>query len=128
MSTLQTIPRHRESIRTALLALTAVIAIAIALLILPTGHRTSAPSAGSIAHRPSQAAALTARTAAPAGRFRDPATHALICSQAVPIRSRPTRGWATFATPPLTSSCACRPHGTARDNIRPNHSRGRIIP
>lgn len=81
MSTLQTIPRHRESIRTALLALTAVIAIAIALLILPTGHRTTRPPTASIA-RPAPPAAHTIQASGLGNCLVNPYNQAVACYRA----------------------------------------------
>jgi hypothetical protein len=88
MSTLQKTPQHHDRIRTrpgTALALGALIAIGLALLILiPTGHRTSARTASSIAQPAAQAAGLTAQSSALAGCFRDPATHARTCFPAAP--------------------------------------------
>jgi len=86
MSTLQDTRLHPDRIRTRLvtgiIALSALITIGLALLILaPTGHRTAVPTSGSVAPR----AVLAARTPAPAGCFRDPATHALACADPAPV-------------------------------------------
>ncbi len=108
MSTLQNATQHRDKTRTRLgagaLALSALIALGIGVLILPTGHRTTTPPTASIAH-PARPTALTSQasglgdclvnpenqapacydaaqalTATPAtsGYFRDPATHKLL--------------------------------------------------
>lgn len=72
MSTLQHTPsdRHRITARSGTaLALTALIAIGLALLILtPTGRRTSAQTAGSTTHE----AGFTAQAPAPAGSSATP--------------------------------------------------------
>ena len=84
MSTLQNTHRHRHRIRTRLgtgiLALSTLIAIGLALLILePAGHRTTAET-GSIASQ----AALTTQAPALADCLRDPSAHALACSHTAP--------------------------------------------
>ena len=133
MSTLQNTSRHRDRIRTRIgtgaLALAGLIAIGFALLILmPTGHRTDKPTAGSIAQRPSSAAALTARIAAPGGCFRDPATHSLICSHTAPAPTA-TPAPAGYFRDPATHKLLRLPAAQHRAGQHPaNHSRGRIIP
>ena len=79
MATLQHIPQHRDGIRTrfgtGILALSVLIAITLALLILePTGQRTAAPTNVGTATQ----AVIAAQTPS-AGCFRDPGTHALTC-------------------------------------------------
>jgi hypothetical protein len=128
MSTLQTTPqrRNRTSNRRGakVLALCTLAAIGLALLILvPTNQRATAPTTGSIAQD-----ALTAQTPAPAGCFRDPATHALTCSHTAaaplttPAPARYYRDPATHKLLPLPTA----PH-PAKQNPA-NHSRGRTIP
>ena len=133
MSTLQHTTHHCDRIRTRIgtgaLGLAALIAIGFALLILmPTGHRTSVPIAGSIAQPHPQAAALTSQTPAPAGCFRDPATHALTCSRPTPApTATPTR--AGYFRDPATHKLLRVPTARHRAGQDPaNHSRGRIIP
>jgi len=128
MSTLQNTP-HRNRIRarpgTVLLALTALITIGLALLILtPTGHRATAPTTGSTAHE----ATLTAQIPAPAGCFRDPATHALTCYRAAPAPTA-TAAPAGYFRDPATHKLLRLPTARHRAGQHPaNHSRGRIIP
>jgi len=81
MSTLQNTPRHRDRITSrlgvALLAVSALIAIGVALLILTsTGQRTIAATKASNA-QPLSRAALAAEIPARAGRLRDPGSHVL---------------------------------------------------
>lgn len=102
MSTLQNTPRPEDRTRTRtgarVLALSALAALGLALLLLTlANHRATTPTTGGIAHR----AALTAQTPAPAGYFRDPATHKL-------LRLQPKRHRA--------------------GQLPANHSRGRVIP
>jgi hypothetical protein len=126
MSTLQKSPQHHDRIRTrpgTPLALGALIAIGLALLILMPGHRTSAPTEGSIAHQ----AALTAQTPAPAGCFRDPATHALTCSQGESVAAATYARAAYFrdpATHKLLRLPATRHHA---GQLPADHSHGRIL-
>jgi hypothetical protein len=131
MSTLQDTPPDRHRIRArpgTALALGALIAIGLALLILiPTGHRTSAPTTSGIT-QPLAQAALTTQTPAPGSCFRDPATHALTCYRAAPA-STATAAPAGYFRDPATHKLLRLP--TARHPARQhpaNHSRGRIIP
>jgi len=131
MSTLQNTPQHdRTSSRPGakVLALTTLAAIGLALLILiPTGHRTSPPTTGSIAQPLSQAA-LTAQTPAPAGCFRDPATHTLICNHSAPAPTA-TAAPAGYLRDPATHKLLHLPTAPHPATQHPaNHSRGRIIP
>jgi hypothetical protein len=128
MSTLQNTPQHRNGTRTRLgaraLALGTLIAIGLASLILMPGHHTSAPTGGSTA----QQAALAAQSPAPAGCFRDPATHALTCSQAasVPIATHAPPG---YFRDPATHKLLRIPVARKRpEHLPPSHSRGRIVP
>jgi len=133
MSTLQTTSQHRNNTGRRsggkVLALSTLAAIGLALLILiPTGHRTGAPTARSIAQPVSQASALTAQTPAPGGCFRDPATHALTCSQSASAATA-TAVPAGYFRDPATHKLLRLP--TARHSVGQhpaNHSRGRIIP
>jgi hypothetical protein len=129
MSTLQTTPqrRNRTSNRRGakVLAVCTLAAIGLALLILvPTNQRATAPTTGSIAHE----AALTAQTPAPAGCFRDPATHALTCSHTAPSPvANPAP--AGYFRDPATHELLRLPTAQNRAGQHPaNHSRGRIIP
>ena len=124
MSTLQqhTSPdRRRIAARPGtVLALSALIAIGLALLILcrPATAQPRRPRAASHGHprrpppsppkRRPQAAASATRppTLSPVPRVRQ-------------LRPPPPSQRATSATQPRTSSCAFPPHGTAQDNIRP---------
>jgi hypothetical protein len=131
MSTLQDTPPNRHSIRArpgTALALTALIATGLALLILmPTGHRTSAPTTTSIPHPHLQTAALAAQTAPAAGCFRDPATHALACYHAGPAPTATPASTGYFrdpATHKLLRLPAARHHAGQHPA---NESRGRII-
>ena len=128
MSTLQKSPKHHDRIRArrgTALTLGALIAIGLALLILmPTGHRTAAPTTGSTAHE----ATLTAQIPAPAGCFRDPATHALTCYRAAPAPTA-TAAPAGYFRDPATHKLLRLPTARHRAGQHPaNHSRGRIIP
>jgi hypothetical protein len=129
MSTLQNTPQHRDRIRTRLgtgiLALSTLIAIGLALLILmPTGHRTTPPTRGSIATE----AALAAQTPARAGCFRDPATHALTCSHPAPAPIV-TPAPAGYLRDPATHTLLRIPAPRTRaGGPTPDHPRGRIIP
>ena len=103
-NTTQRPDRIKTRLRTGALALSMLIALGAALLILPTAHRATRPPTASIA-RPAQPAALTPQasglgnclvnahnqaracyqaaqaptaTPAPPGYFRDPTTHALL--------------------------------------------------
>jgi hypothetical protein len=119
MSTLQN-PPHGNKISprpgAKVLALSTLAAIGLALLILvPTNHRATAPTAGSIAHE----AALTAQIPAPAGCFRDPATTLSAVPTPHRLPPRTQHPPATSATQPRTSSCASPPRGTPQDNTRP---------
>jgi hypothetical protein len=128
MSTLQTIPQPGDKTTSRpgakVLALSTLVAIGLALLILvPTNHRATTPTTGSIAQD-----ALTAQTPTPAGCFRDPATHALTCSHtaAAPLTTpAPARYYRDPATHKLLR-LPTAPH-PAKQNPA-NHSRGRIIP
>ncbi|MGN6169154.1 MAG: hypothetical protein ACTHQQ_13440 [Solirubrobacteraceae bacterium] len=132
MSILQDTPpnRHRISGRPGTaLALAALIATGLALLILmPTGHTTSAPTTTNIPHPHSQTAALAAQTEPTTGCFRDPTTHALTCYHAAPAPTA-TPAPAGYFRDPATHELLRLP--TARHPARQqsaNHSRGRIIP
>jgi len=132
VSTLQHTPpdRHRIKARPGIaLALTTLIAIGLALLILiPTGHRTSAPTTRSIAQLPLQTAALTAQTPAPAGCFRDPVTHALTCSHTA-LAPTATHAPAGYFRDPATHKLLRLPAALHRERQpAANHARGRIIP
>lgn len=133
MSTLQNTSRHHEGTRTrpgtALLALTGLIVIGLALLILtPTGHRASAPTTGSIAQPRSHAAALAAQTPTPAGCFRDPATHAITCYHVAPVRTA-TAPPASYFRDPATHKLQRLPTaGRPARQHSANPSHGRIIP
>jgi len=133
MSTLQqhTSPdRRRIAARPGtVLALSALIAIGLALLILmPTGHGTTTPTTGSIARPPAQAAALTAQTPPPGGCFRDPATHALTCSQSASAATA-TAVPAGYFRDPATHKLLRLPTARHRAGQHPaDHSRGRTIP
>jgi hypothetical protein len=133
MSTLQqhTSPdRRRIAARPgAALALTALIAIGLALLILmPTGHGTTTPTTGSIARPPAQADALTAQTPALDGCFRDPATHALTCYHGASAATA-TAAPAGYFRDPATHKLLRLPTTRQRAGQHPaDHSRGRIIP
>lgn len=123
MSTLHTTAQHRDKIRTRLgtgiLALSALIALGLALLILPTTHRTTAPTAASIA-QPQLQLALTAQTPVRVGCFRDPATHARSClhtaaaSAVTPARKRCFRD-------PTTHKLLCTPAVHKPAHHRPHH-------
>jgi hypothetical protein len=103
-NTTQRPDRIKTRLRTGALALSMLIALGAALLILPTAHRATRPPTASIA-RPAPPAALTTQasglgdcsvnpynealacyqaaqasiaTPAPSGYFRDPATHQLL--------------------------------------------------
>jgi hypothetical protein len=82
MSTLQNTTQHRYRTRARLgagaLAATALIALGIAFLILPTGYRTTSPPTAGITH-PAASGALTTQAPVLAPCFRDPGTHALAC-------------------------------------------------
>jgi hypothetical protein len=129
MSTLQNPLQHRDRIRTRLgagiLALSTLSAIGLALLILiPTSHRTTTPTTSRIATQ----VALAAQAPAPAGCFRDPATHALTCSHArpAPIATATPAG---YFRDPITHKLLRIPAARKRaEHHPPNHSRGRIIP
>jgi hypothetical protein len=129
MSTLHTTPVHRNKTGSRpgarVLALSTLAAIGLALLILvPTNQRTNAPTAGSIAH----GAGVTARTPAPAGCFRDPATHSLTCHHAAPIPAA-TVAPAGYFRDPATHKLLRLPTAPRAESHHPaNHSRGRIIP
>lgn len=132
MSTLEdTRPdRHRITARPGTaLALTGLIAIGLALLILmPTGHPTSAPTTIGITQPPSEAAALTAQTAAPAGCVRDPTSHALTCYHDPPAATA-TAGPGGYLRDPATHKLLRLRSAWHRAGQHPtNHSRGRIIP
>lgn len=129
MSTLQTTPQHgnRISPRTGakVLALCTLAAIGLALFILvPTEERATAPTAGRVAHE----AGLAAQTRAPAGCFRDPVTHALLCSPTAPFPVA-TPAVAGYFRDPVTHELLrlpTAPHPAGQNPV--NHSRGRIIP
>ena len=126
--TLPNTPQHRDSIRTRLgagiLALSTLTAIGLALLILaPTNHRTTTPTTSRIQTQ----AALPPQAPAPAGCFRDPATHALTCSRPrpTPIATRAP----SYFRDPITHKLLRIPAARKRAEHRPpNHSRGRTIP
>jgi hypothetical protein len=132
MSTLQVTPpdRHRIRARPAIaLALTGLIAIGLALLIvMPTGHRASAPTTRSVARSAPQAGAPTAQTPDLAGCFRDPVTHALTCSHAAPVPAAALAPAGYFRDPATHKLLRLRTaeHRAGREPV--NHSRGRIIP
>lgn len=132
MSTPQNPSQPRDSIRTrpgtAVLGLTGLIAIGLALLILiPSDHRTSAPTTSSSAHPLAQAAARSARTPASGGCFRDPANHALTCSHAAPVPTA-TSAPAGYLRDPATHQLLRLPTAPNRAGQHPaSHSRGRII-
>lgn len=129
MSTLQTTPQHHDRTKTRLgtgaLALSTLIALGLALLtLMPANHRAAAPTAGSTA----LLAAPTAETPAPAGCFRDPATHTLTCTDTAPS-SVATQALVGYFRDPVTHKLlrfATKRHPAGRDPV--NHSRGRIIP
>ena len=129
MSTLQTTSQHRNNTGRRsggkVLALSTLAAIGLALLILvPTNQRVAAPTAGNIAPE----GTLTAQTPAPAGCFRDPASHALTCYHAAPAPTA-TPARAGYFRDPATHKLLRLP--TARHSVGQhpaNHSRGRIIP
>jgi hypothetical protein len=128
MSTLQDTTPHRHRIRArpgTALALAALIPIGLALVILtPTSHHTTAPTTGNLA----AGAAFTAQTPAPAGCFRDPATHALTCHQAA-LTPTATPTPAGYFRDPATHKLLRLPTARHRAGRHPaNHSRGRIIP
>ena len=128
MSTLQDTPPEPHGIRArrrTVLALSALITIGLALLILtPTGHRTSAPTTGSTAHE----AALAAQPPAPAGCFRDPATHAFTCYHAAPTPTA-TAEPAGYFRDPATHQLLGKPTGHKRGRRRPSHpSSGGVAP
>ena len=129
MSTLQTTPQHGNRIRSRsgakVLALSTLAAIGLALLILtPTSPHATAPITDSIARQ----AGLTAQTPAPAGCFRDPATHALTCAHtaASPVLTPAVAG---YFRDPATHKLLRLPNARHRAGQHPaSHSRGRIIP
>ena len=129
MSTLQTTPQNGDRISSRkgarVLALSTLVAIGLALLILvPTNQRVAAPTAGNIAHE----GTLTAQTPAPAGCFRDPATHALSCSHTAPTPVA-IAAPAGYFRDPATHKLLRLPAVGHRAGQHPaNHSRGRIIP
>ena len=133
MSTLQTTPQHRDRNRgrlgTTVLALGTLVAIGLALLILmPTSHRTTAPTAGNVAQPLSNAATAVPVTAAPPGCFHNPHTHAVLCPQgqhAAATTSTPTGYFRDPATHKLLRIPSA--HKPAAD-LPPSHSRGRIVP
>lgn len=127
MSTLQTTPQHGDRTRTRpgakVLALSTLVAIGLALLILAHNQRAT-PPVGSTAHE----ASLPAQTRTPAGCFRDPLTHALACAHAAPSRVAAT-AIAGYYRDPVTHELLRLPtarHAAGQDPV--NHSRGRIIP
>ena len=127
--TLPNTPQHRDSIRTRLgagiLALSTLTAIGVALLMLaPTSHRTTTPTTSRIATQ----SALPAQAPAPAGCFREPATHALTCSRPRPAPIA-TRAPASYFRDPITHKLLRIPAARKRAEHRlPDHSRGRTIP
>lgn len=92
MYTPQYIPRHRDRIGRLAGGLITLAAIGLALLILvPSGGRKRIASGPNTAVRtPTRATLTTVVTTPPAGCFRDPLTHALLCARTVsaPIASR----------------------------------------
>ena len=133
MSTLQTTPQHRDRIRgrlgTTVLALGTLVAIGLAVLILmPTSHRTTAPTAGNVAQPLSNAATAVPVTAAPPGCFHNPHTHAVLCPQgqhAAATTSTPTG----YFRDPATHKLLRLPTARHRAGQHPaDHSRGRTIP
>ena len=118
--TLPDTPQHRDNIRTRLgagiLALSTLTAIGLALLILaPTNHRTTTPTTSRIATQ----AALPAQAPAPAGCFRDPATHALTCSRPrpAPIATRAPASY--FRDRSRTSFCASPLRASVLNTVYP---------
>ena len=131
MSTLHHTPPDRQRIRArpgTALSLTA-LAIGLALLILmPTGHRTSAPTTGSVAQSPAQATGPTAPTPAPTGCFRDPATHALACYRAASVPTGASAP-ASYFRDPVTHKLLGKPARRKRVQHRPSHpSSGGVAP
>jgi hypothetical protein len=85
MSTLQNTTQHRDRIRTRLggaaFALSVIIALGIALLILPTAHRTTRPPTASVA-RVAPPPAVTTQTSGLGNCLVDPYTPAIACYHA----------------------------------------------
>jgi hypothetical protein len=122
-TTLPPTRQPRDTTKTRLLAVVALAAIGLALLILTPGHRSTAPTAAGTAHE----AALTAQTPAPAGCFRDPATHALSCYHAPPAPTA-TAAPAGYFRDPTTHKLLRVPAHKPAAHLPADHSRGRIIP
>jgi len=133
MSTRQTTRQphpRRTRLATSLIALSALIAIGLALLILtPTSvHRTTPhrPNTATAIHTHPIAAAVVTRPTA--GCFRDPVTHALFCSASAPapfgIPTPP--GYVRDSGTPELMRVANTPDPAG--HLPAGHSRGRIIP
>jgi hypothetical protein len=124
MSTLQHTRRTRNAITarpgTALIAMSTLVAIGLALLILMTaGHRTPALTAAAI-KRPLSHAAVTVETVGHAGCFRDPANHARTCFPAArALTATPTR--AGYFRDPATHKLVRIPAAPRRARHRPSH-------
>ena len=110
MYTPQYIPRHRDRIGRLAAGLITLAAIGLALLILvPSGGRKRIASGPNTAVRtPTRATLTTVVTTPPAGCFRDPLTHALLCARTVsaPIASRAPARYFAIRSP----TCFCRSH------------------
>lgn len=131
MSTLQNATQHRDKTRTRLgtgaLALSALIALGIGVLILPTGHRTTRPPTASIA-RPAPPTALTSQASGLGDCLVNPENQAMACYDAAQALIA-TPATSAYFRDPATHKLLRIPVARNRTHHRPpNRSSGGVAP